>query len=224
MADIQRAPVGRPPKLALEQLVAVAAEMIEAEGLAGLTMRRVAERCGVTTMALYRHVRTKDDLIALVANQAMGDFRIPEVIGDDWRDQVAAVARAQYHFLLDHPEFVSIFASRPINSVVAFRSIEAVLGALHRAGLDDEAAVSAHDVLVSFIRGFVQQHAGSRARASSPIQRLAVIGELPSGEFEHVIRVAGRLVMREGEQHFEEELAIVIAGIEARYRASTDAA
>jgi AcrR family transcriptional regulator len=220
MERVQRASVGRPPKLALEQLVAVAAEMIEADGLAGLTMRRVAERCGVTTMALYRHVSTKDDLIALVANQAMNDFQVPDVASGDWREQVAVVARAQYRFLLDHPEFVSIFAARPINSVIAFRSIETVLDALHRAGLDDEAAVSAHDVLISFIRGFVQQHAGTRARASSPIQRLAVIGELPSSEFEHVIRVAGRLVTRENEQHFEEELAIVIAGIGARYGAS----
>jgi AcrR family transcriptional regulator len=222
MADVQKASVGRPPKLALEQLIAVAAEAIEAEGLGGLTMRGIAERCGVTTMALYRHVRTKDDLIALVANRAMDDFRIDQAVGEDWRQQVAAVAGAEYQFLLDHPEFVSIFASRPINSVVAFRAIETVLAALHRAGLTDEEAVSAHDVVISFIRGFVQQHAGSRARASSPIERLSVIGELPSGEFEHVIRVAGRLVTRANERQFDEELAIVIAGIEARYRASID--
>jgi AcrR family transcriptional regulator len=220
MGDAQKASVGRPAKLGLEQLIAVAAELIEAEGLAGVTMRGVAERCGVTTMALYRHVRTKDDLIALVANRAMDDFEIDEAVSDDWREQVAAVARAEYHFLLEHPEFVSIFASRPINSVVAFRAIETVLAALHRAGLTDEEAVSAHDVVISFIRGFVQQHAGSRARASSPIERLSVIGELPADEFKHVIRVAGRLVTRASEQQFDEELAVVIAGIEARYRAS----
>jgi AcrR family transcriptional regulator len=202
--------------LGLDQVVAAAAELIEAEGLGGLTMRRVAESCGVSTMALYRHVRTKEDLIALVANRAMDDFRVAAVVGGDWREEVAAVARAEYQFLLDHPEFVSIFASRPIDSVVAFRAIEMILGALHRAGLDDLAAVAAHDVIVSFIRGFVQQHAGARAQANAPIERLAVIGELPDDEFEHVIRVAGRLVRRDPKRHFEEELAIVIAGIEAQ--------
>lgn len=222
MDRVHQRSVGRPPKLGLDKLVAVAAELIEAEGLGALTMRRVAESCGVTTMALYRHVRTKDDLIALVANRAMDDFRLAEVDGGDWREEVAAVARAEYQFLLDHPEFVSIFSSRPINSVVAFRAIETILGALHRAGLGDEAAVAAHDVIVSFIRGFVQQHAGVRARASSPIERLSAIGELPAKEFEHVIRVAGRLVTRETEQHFDEELAIVIAGIEARYGSRPD--
>jgi TetR/AcrR family transcriptional regulator, tetracycline repressor protein len=203
---------GRPPRIQLDDVVGAAARLIEAEGTAALTMRGVAEACGVTTMALYRHVRTRDELVELVATQAMDDFVLPDAIDSEWRAEVATVANGMHRFLLEHPEFASIFASRPIDSLVAYRAVERILGALYRAGLDDEAALASYDLVISFIRGFVQQHAGPRAEANS-LARVSVIAHLDAEEFEHVIRLGGRLIFRDHGRDFERDLEILLDGI-----------
>jgi AcrR family transcriptional regulator len=203
---------GRPPRIHLDDVVGAAARLIEADGTAALTMRGVAEVCGVTTMALYRHVRTRDELIELVATEAMGEFVLPDAVEGEWRAEVATVVNGMHAFLLEHPEFASIFSSRPIDSLIAYRAVERILAALYRAGLDDELAVASYDLLISFIRGFVQQHAGPRAEANS-LGRVAVIGRLDAAEFEHVIRLGGRLIFRDHRRDFERELEILLDGI-----------
>jgi len=216
MTAVTARPPGRPPRLHFEQVIETAAELIEADGLAALTMRRVAEECGVTTMALYRHVQTKEELIALIANRAIDQFQLPAVRSADWREELASVVTRMHEFLLEHPEFASIFASRPIDSVVAYEAIERILGALQQAGLDDDSIVASHDLLISFIRGFAQQHTGPRAQANSPQRRISVIRDLSEEEFAHVMRLGERLLSRDPRRHFAEELTILIEGIEAR--------
>jgi AcrR family transcriptional regulator len=207
---------GRPPRLHLDDVLAAATALIEAEGAGALTMRAVAEACSVTPMALYRHVRTRNDLIALVANRAIDAFDLPESAGADWREEVRLVVGRMHEFLLEHPDFASIFASRPIDSIVAYRAVERILRALERAGLDDDLVIASYDLLISFIRGFVQQHAGPRAQANSPVQRISVIGHLDPDAFAHVIRLGGRLITRDPHRDFDEELAILLDGIQAR--------
>jgi AcrR family transcriptional regulator len=70
------APVGRRgprPGLTLAGIAEAAVALADAEGLAAVSMARVAERVGVTTMALYRYVSSKDDLLALMLETALGD-------------------------------------------------------------------------------------------------------------------------------------------------------
>jgi AcrR family transcriptional regulator len=204
---------GRPPRIHLDDVVGAAASVIEAQGTAALTMRAVAEACGVTTMALYRHVRTREELIELVATRAMDEFVLPDGVEGEWRAEVTAVVNGMHRFLLEHPEFAAIFASRPIDSLVAYRAVERILGALVRAGLDDELALASYDLLISFIRGFVQQHAGPRAEANS-LGRVSLIARLDGDEFEHLIRLGGRLIFRDHRRDFERELEILLDGIE----------
>lgn len=94
-------------------IVRAAIEIADADGLAAVSMSRVAERLGYTPMSLYRHVPSKDDLLALAQDEALGD---PPDRGpghgdgdDDWRSGLAAWARdivAAYRahlWLLDIP-------------------------------------------------------------------------------------------------------------------------
>jgi AcrR family transcriptional regulator len=57
-------------RLSAERIVGAAVELADAAGLEAVTMSRVAERLGVTTMALYRHLRSKDELVALMVEAA----------------------------------------------------------------------------------------------------------------------------------------------------------
>jgi AcrR family transcriptional regulator len=212
---------GRAPHRALdlETIIGAASELIEAEGFAALTMRRLAERCGVTAMSLYRYVRTKDDLLVLLANRALEDLQLPAAGTLGWEEEITTVFRALHELLLAHPEFAQISASQPIDALVAFRGMELVLGTLLREGLSDQEAVSAYDALVSFTRGFNRQHAGQRAQATSAFERLSTMRELHDEEFPHVVRLAGLLVTRDPGRHYDEGLAVVIGGIAAQIAA-----
>jgi AcrR family transcriptional regulator len=83
---------GPKPALSLARIVAAAVELADAGGLAALSMSRLAERLGFTTMSLYRYVASKDDLLVLVLDAALG--LPPEMPDGDWRVQSAAWAQA----------------------------------------------------------------------------------------------------------------------------------
>ncbi len=78
---------GPRPKLSADRIAEHAVALADEEGLEGLTLARVAERCGVVTTALYRYVAAKADVIDLMAEHALRDPpRIdpaaPESVGD----------------------------------------------------------------------------------------------------------------------------------------------
>src|SRR6476660_4694018 len=77
----------RQPKegLTLQRIARAGMEIADADGLGAVSMARVAKRCGFTTMALYRHVASKDELLLLMFNEAIAPApRIPD--GLDWAE------------------------------------------------------------------------------------------------------------------------------------------
>jgi AcrR family transcriptional regulator len=105
---------GRRPTLSLERIAAAAIELADAEGLAGVSMARVAERLGVTSMALYRYVTSKDELLVLMADTAMAaPPDLAEVTGD-WRERLEAWCRGQLALIAQHPWVVELTGLPPI--------------------------------------------------------------------------------------------------------------
>ena len=89
---------GPKPALTLEQLVAAGIQVAQSEGIAALSMARVATELGSSTMALYRYVKAKDDLLLLMVDSALGPPP-PIQPGTDWRaglTQWATVLRGRY--------------------------------------------------------------------------------------------------------------------------------
>ena len=82
-------PVGAPAKTPLtrEAIVEAALAVLDAEGLEGVSMRRVAQRLGTGPASLYQHVSNKDELLELVLDRVAGDIEIPEpgVGPDAWQ-------------------------------------------------------------------------------------------------------------------------------------------
>src|SRR5882762_3310997 len=64
---------GPKPGMSLERIVKTAITVAGEEGLSQLSMRRVAERLGFTTMSLYRYVRTKEEILDLMLETAVGE-------------------------------------------------------------------------------------------------------------------------------------------------------
>jgi AcrR family transcriptional regulator len=75
------------PKVKLEALVEAAADIASADGIDAVTMRRLAERCGVGVMTIYGYVRTKEELLAVLADRYLAEIELPDP-AMRWHDQL----------------------------------------------------------------------------------------------------------------------------------------
>ncbi|TQF67211.1 TetR/AcrR family transcriptional regulator [Rhodococcus spelaei] len=93
--------------LSIEQIVDTAIELADADGIAALSMARVAKQLGFTTMSLYRYVASKDELVELISDRVVGP---PPAIAPStpWREALAAWAGAEYAALMRHPWWLQL--------------------------------------------------------------------------------------------------------------------
>ena len=205
----------RARELTRDDVIDAAVDLVAEVGYAGLNMRALAERCGVATMTLYRHVRTKEDLLGALADRALGDLELPAPGTLTWHEEITTVFRSMHDLLLAHPELVDIAAKQHVAGEAAYRGAEVVLDALRRAGIEGEAAASAFGMLVAFTLGFVQQQLHT-SREGNLGDRLAVLERLPVDDFENLSRLGGVFLLRYSDRHFDDGLAVIIRGLAGR--------
>jgi Bacterial regulatory proteins, tetR family len=102
--------------------IAAAIAVADAEGLAGLSMRRVATEIGAATMSLYRHVVDKDDLLLKMMEAAFAECRFPTRRPEGWRAQLEFAARTLWVTFRRHPWLaptLSVTRPQPIPSGIA---------------------------------------------------------------------------------------------------------
>jgi AcrR family transcriptional regulator len=209
-----RATAQRPP-LTREAVIDAAAELVAQDGYDALSMRTLGERCGVSAMTLYRYVKTKEDLLGALADRLLGEMKLPAPGRSTWQEEVAEVFRCTHRVLLEHPELVEIAAKQHLNGRAAYRAAETVLAALRRGGIEGESAATAFAALTSYTMGFTQRQANTRGTATLA-ERLAVVEDLPPDQFENVVRMGGTFLLRHADRQFEDGLALLIEGIQAR--------
>ena len=129
--------------------------LADAEGLAAVSMRRVAAELGVPAMTLYSHVPGKGELVDLMLDAALGELYPDEQppASGNWRARVEAVARANRQFLLRHPWALAV--SRPLPGPNRMRKYESELRAVDGMGLSEAQMHLLVTLLDGFVRGTV---------------------------------------------------------------------
>ena len=142
---MSRAP-GERAGLSRDEVVRAALGVLRADGLAALSMRRVAGELGVAPNALYSHVPDKAALIDALLDAVLADIALPR--RGDWRTRIEALLLDSRRVLLAHPDLVPLFLSRQTSGPNALRLGEAMLEQLARGGLAGDDAVRALQVLL----------------------------------------------------------------------------
>src|SRR5215471_5519711 len=124
------------------QVVRAAVALLDEIGLDELTMRRLAERLGVKAASLYRHVRSKEELLALLGDEITSEIPLPRTTGT-WQEQLMDAGWNVRRGLLAHRDAARVLASTPPAGPQRLRHIEAVLRILRSAGLNDRDAARA---------------------------------------------------------------------------------
>jgi AcrR family transcriptional regulator len=144
----QQTPVERRREI-LDAALAIADE----GGLAAVSMRAVAQRVGVTAMALYPHVSSKDDLLDSLVGRLLAELPLPDP-AEPWRDRLAGIAAAARALAHRHPAAVPLLFSRPSVTPDAVAVVDALYQGLIDAGLP-LAQVPRFERLVStFVLGY----------------------------------------------------------------------
>ncbi|MFC7217968.1 TetR/AcrR family transcriptional regulator [Streptomyces polyrhachis] len=214
----------QPAGLRLERIVAATVELLDAEGLAKLSMRRLAAGLGVTAMSVYWYVDTKDELLELALDQVHQDLRLPAEDAD-WRERLRQLAREHRRMLVAHP-WVSPLAGEYLNigpHALAFAG--SAQRAIRASGLPDHSWMGALSLLFQFTYGFgtVEGRWRERCRASG-VDEDTFYGEVMerlSGREKYAESLAtvrargGETVHAMRERDFEFALDCALAGIAA---------
>jgi AcrR family transcriptional regulator len=226
---------GPRPGLTVDRIITAATELADAEGLAALSMRRVAERLGVGTMSLYTYVPSKAELVDVMYDAALGEVSADPFPGA-WRARLEGMARAAWELYRRHPWMLQVMAmSRPPlgpNSIAGYdRDLRAVDG----IGLSDLEM----DSVVSLVAVYVQGAARTAVEAAESERDTGMTDEewwdTYGPQLEKVLDpsrfpVAARVGAAAGEAYqaaydaehgFEFGLARVLDGIEALVRSRT---
>ncbi|MPY54300.1 TetR/AcrR family transcriptional regulator [Streptomyces acidicola] len=144
----------RKPLLSAERIVATARTLVDEEGLAAVSTRRLAAELGVSGPSLYNHFRTKDQILEAVADSvcAQVDLSMFED-GRDWRTALHDWAVSYRAALRDHPNIVPVLARGPGRRPAGLRLADAVFGAMVKAGWPPAQATSVGALMRYFVMG-----------------------------------------------------------------------
>ncbi len=167
----ERTAAPRPP-LRRERVLDTALALADREGIAGLTMRRLAAELGVEAMTLYHHVGNKESLVAALVERVVETFPLPDPAAPDWRADVRGAMVAAHAALDAHPWACPYLQGAGQVSPARLRWMEALLGRLRSAGFSPRMTHHAYHTLDSHLIGSTLWAAGY-ASTSEPLETLA---------------------------------------------------
>ena len=201
--------------LSADHVARTALAVLDREGLAALSMRRLAADLGIGTMTLYGYFRSKDELLAGVVDVAFGEWEPPPASGD-WRASCRALALTTWELLRRHPVLVQLRGETPIFREPAFRITEPAVAALREAGLPPAEAARAFRLLFTYVFG----SALFSPREASPEERRAVrmaFAGMDPADFPTLTSMPEEAAdALGGDEQFAFGLEVVLDGIAAR--------
>jgi AcrR family transcriptional regulator len=167
---------GDQPALNREQIVRAAIELLDAEGAAGLSMRRLGTRLGSGATSVYWYVAHKDELLELAVDHVMGEVYVPEPGDTGWRVGASVFAAGMRTMLLRHPWVIGLLGVRPNLGPNALRMGDRMVALLTAAGFAGVTLAHASSALISHAIGSATTVAAltsSSREAGIPMSELA---------------------------------------------------
>ncbi|MEU6188397.1 TetR/AcrR family transcriptional regulator [Nocardia sp. NPDC047038] len=205
---------GRPARISRAEILAAANSVIEAEGVAKLTMRRLATELGCTPMALYHHVRDKEDLLRLLLNEYADQVAWPDLPAEP-RERVRVAARAMHDVLAARPWIVEILTADDLLGVSALWVSESIVDGFVAGGLPLDRAAQAYRVIWHYTAGdlIVRARSARRAAEDRPTFRAQVFADLDADIFPRLAALGSDYLSLAAQDTYDLGLAALIDGL-----------
>jgi AcrR family transcriptional regulator len=206
--------------LTRERVVAEALTVISADGMEALSMRALATRLGVVPGALYRHVRSKEQLYDLVLDGVLAevDCQLDESLS--WAEQVGTLAQRLRTVLEDHPGVAGLLKARDPLSPHSLALAEAFLAALRAPGLPDHQTALAFRLVYDYTLGFALSDRTSASEqriqdAATRAELATFLRSLPADRFPVLATLGEHVWVTDRDQRFSASLDTLINGLQA---------
>lgn len=201
-----------------------ALRVLDAQGLAAVTMRRVATEVGTGAASLYAHVASKGDLHALMLDRIAADVAVPEPDPERWQEQTKDIIRALRDVMVARPGIAAVAVAQIPLGPEALRISDGLIAVLRAGGLTSKVIAYATDLLPLYATAIAQE-AAERGENSVDAPDWAALSaemgafftELPVDRFPNIVFLGPAMAAGDGEERFEFGLDILVAGL-AAYR------
>lgn len=200
-----------------DRIIEVALEIIDRDGIDGLSMRRIAEALDTGAASLYAHVSGKDELLDLVLDRVIGEIQLPEPDPARWQDQLKGWALEGRRVLKRHRDIARVSLGRIPTGVNVLRNTEWLLDLLNRAGLPEKVIAYTGDVGALLVGAYVYEE--SVAEANADPEMFSMMAEymqnLPPEVFPNIVGMGPALYQGGPDERFEFMIDVFVAGLAA---------
>jgi AcrR family transcriptional regulator len=208
--------------LSQEAIVDAALRVLDREGAAGLSMRRVADELGTGPASLYWHVASKDALINLIIDRVAGEVPLPEPDPDRWQEQLRDWLLGVRRVFGRHPGVAALTLGRIPTGRNVVRWAEWTLALMRGAGIPDRIAAFAGDLLGLYLGATGYEAAlppmtSPTGEPLSPEETAAMVRDyfasLPADQFPNVLATLDELFGGGPDERFELGLDVILRGL-----------
>ena len=204
--------------LSKQRLVVEAIRLADREGVAGLSMRRLASTFGAGAMSLYHYVASKEELLDAMIDVVFEEIELPPQ-ETDWQSAMRRRSVSARQVLARHPWAIGLMESRTSPGPAHLRHREAVTACLRRAGFSVLMATHANWLLDVYVYGFALQEASLPFDTAGEFADMAedvFLPQLPPDEFPYLNESAAELVAvgYDPAEEFTFGLDLVLAALE----------
>ncbi|OBK18198.1 TetR/AcrR family transcriptional regulator C-terminal domain-containing protein [Mycobacterium asiaticum] len=205
-------------RFSVADIAAAALEIVDRDGLGGLSMRSLATALGTGPMTLYNYVKDRRELEELVAEAVIAEMKVPART-DDWCADVRAIATAMWEAVRRHPNAVPLVLTRRTVSASSYAAADRLIAALNRAGLAEHDVLASFRAVLALVTGSAQAElAGPLAGAGRDREQVTVaarIGGLAGDQHPHIAALAHVSQRSTAVADFDRGLTILLAGIKS---------
>jgi len=217
----RRSPAGRKATLTTEAIVAAAIEVLDEGGVAGLSMRRVAEHLGTGAASLYAHVSGKEELLELVYDALVGQVALVEPDPATWREQLRRIMTDFHDVLVSHTDAALAGLGRIPTSPQTMAAAEVLAGIMRAGGLSPMVVALGLDQLVLYVSATAFED-GLFRRGMDEEEMLryyagihAFYAALPANRYPVLASIAPDMTGHDDVERFNFGLDVLISGLEA---------
>jgi AcrR family transcriptional regulator len=221
-------PAPRPPsavkkRLSRELVLSTALELVDAEGLEALTMRRLGQQLGRDPMSLYRYAKNRAELLDGVSELVLNELPInPD--DPDWQAQLRRIAHDLRDLALRHPNVVPLLVTRPLSTPLGLRPLgtlrplEQILSLLVDAGFAPTDALHVYRAYYGYLYGHILNELQEFIVDPEENEALLRLGlhRLPPKSFPCLRSLAPVLADYDGTAELDEGITILLAGLTER--------
>lgn len=204
-------------KFTRAQLQEAALALVDAQGLAALSMRTLAGALGTGPMTLYNYVKDRDELDALVVEGVLAEVKPVRPRGADkegnWQADVRAIVEATWRAVRRHPHVIPLVLTRRTLHDTTLQWAEGLLEALARSGRRDAELLVAFRTVSGFVMGLAQAQLSGPTADHPDVARAEA---LPAARYPRLIEIAKAARGLGPDREFRAGLDIVMAGLSVR--------